>query len=421
MKRVALLLVVTTILLSACKKDDDNGMPMENFTVTIENVFEHKNFFNAGTADPIPPGSSITFSFNAGKGHYLSFATMLAQSNDLFYGFQDMGLALYDGSGNAVTGDVTGMVYLWDAGTEVNEEPGTGPNQAPRQSGPDTGPDENGTVELLSNVNDGFMYPAVADVIKVMITHDGGTEFTVTIYNKSGMASLTSPLAPGVWVVHSNNVQLFTEGQAAGDGLEKLAEDGNNMVLGDYLKMNAGLVSPFAPGIFAVYHGMNPIFKTGVESSDALEDLAEDGSPAGFDFSGEPTVSEWGTFMQPVSGSGPAPILPGEKYEFTFKASVEGVLSFATMLVQSNDLFVAPEGIKLYQNGQPISGDITAYLKLWDAKTEVNEYPGAGMNQAPRQAGPDTGVDETGTVEVVNDGYTYPDIAEMIKVTISYN
>lgn len=421
MKRMTVFLVATIVALSACKKHGMDDMPMQDFTVTIENVFEHKSFFDAGTTDGIPPGGMYTFTFNAGKGHYLSFATMLAQSNDLFYAFQDMGLALYDGSGNPVTGDVTDKVYLWDAGTEVNEEPGSGPNQAPRQSGPDTGTDENGSVWMISDVNDGYTYPAVSEIIKVMIEHNGGTEFTVTIYNKSDMTSLTGPLAPGVWVVHSNAVQLFTEGEAASDGLEKLAEDGNNTALGDFLKMNAGLVSPFAPGVYAVYHGMNPIFKDGHEASHALEALAEDGSPAGFDFSSEPTVSEWGTFMMPVTGSGPAPIFPGEKYEFTVEGAVGEKISFATMLVQSNDLFVAPDGISLYQNGQPISGDITMYLELWDAGTEVNEYPGAGMNQAPRQSGPDTGDDESGTVEVVNDHYSYPGVADMIKVTISHN
>jgi hypothetical protein len=421
MKRITFVLIATMVVVLSCKKDGMDDVPMEQFTLTIENVFEPKSFFDAGTTDGIPPGGSFSFTFNAGKGHYLSFATMLAQSNDLFYAFQEKGIALYDGSGNAVTGNVTDKVYLWDAGTEVNEEPGTGPNQAPRQSGPDTGEDEDGNVKLISDVNDGFMYPVVSGVIKVMISHDGGTEFTVTIYNMSDMASLTSPLAPGVWVVHANDVQLFTEGQPSSEGLEKLAEDGNNSTLGDFLKMNAGLVSPFAPGVYAVYHGMNPIFIPGEEASEALEALAEDGDVSMFDFSGKPTISAWGTFMTPVDGSGPGPVFPGQKYEVSFKASAGEVLSFATMLVQTNDVFVAPEGISLFGDGIPLSGDITGHLKLWDAKTEANEYPGAGMYQAPRQPGPNTGTDETGTVEVVNDGYTYPDLSNMIRVTISSN
>ena len=69
-----------------------------------------------------------------------------------------------------MTGDVTSRIRLWDAGTEVNEEPGLGPNQAPRQHAPNTGPAENGVVRPISEVKDGFHYPNVAEVIRVTIT-----------------------------------------------------------------------------------------------------------------------------------------------------------------------------------------------------------------------------------------------------------
>ena len=82
------------------------------------------------------PGMSSTISFHAGKGHYLQFATMFAQSNDIFLAGDDEGIPLYDADGIAITGDISSAIYLWDAGTEVNEKPGEGPNQAPRQSGP---------------------------------------------------------------------------------------------------------------------------------------------------------------------------------------------------------------------------------------------------------------------------------------------
>ena len=99
----------------------------------------------------------------------LAFATMFVQSNDLFYGPAISSIDLFPG-GNPVSGDITGQINLYDAGTEVNEEPGIGPNQAPRQTGPNTGPDENGSVLLISDVSDGFTYPAVADIIKVTVT-----------------------------------------------------------------------------------------------------------------------------------------------------------------------------------------------------------------------------------------------------------
>ena len=64
---------------------------------------------------------------------------------------------------------MTRALTLWDAGTEVNQEPGVGADQAPRQKAPDTGAAENGTVRLLTDVKDGFTYPAAGDVLKVTI------------------------------------------------------------------------------------------------------------------------------------------------------------------------------------------------------------------------------------------------------------
>ena len=330
-----LFLIVTVIGLltfASCHKGDDRPGPTGSFKVTIENVFEGKDFFLSGTTGFLEPGQSESVTFNAGKGHYLSFATMFVQSNDLFYAPAEDGLALYDGSGDAVTGDVTDMIDLWDAGTEVNEEPGVGPNQAPRQAGPDTGMDENGNVVLITDVMDGFTYPADEDVIMVSLTHDGNTEFTLTIKNVSAGASLPTPLAPGVWVIHgSGQMPLFSNGQMASDGLEDLAEDGNNSMLATELEDNSGYVSPFAPGAFTVGH--ERIFKDGKPSSVELESLAEDGDPSGF----------MNVFTTPAGAGSPAPIFPGESYEFTFEAHRGDKFSFATMLVQSNDLFIGHE------------------------------------------------------------------------------
>jgi nucleoid-associated protein YgaU len=101
---------------------------------------------------------------------YLSFATMLVQSNDLFVGPDETGIALFDMDGMAMDmmmHDVTADLLLWDAGTEANEEPGSGPNQAPRQSGANTGPaDGMATVHV---VDDDFTYPEVTALLKVTI------------------------------------------------------------------------------------------------------------------------------------------------------------------------------------------------------------------------------------------------------------
>ena len=103
-----------------------------------------------------------------------------------------------------------------------------------------------------------------------------------------------------------------------------------------------------------------------------------------------------GVFNTPVGAAGPGPLSPGGAYEWTFHAAPGDRLSFATMLVQSNDWFLAPAepGIPLHLNGGKMTGDVTAYVTLWDAGTEGHLAPGAGANQAPRQSGPDTGPED---------------------------
>ena len=90
------------------------------------------------------------------------------------------------------------------------------------------------------------------------------------------------------------------------------------------------------------------------------------------------------------------------------------------MFVQSNDLFYAPgaSGFALFNGDIPRSGDVTGEFLLWDAGTEVNEAPGVGANQAPRQAGANAGDDEAGSVRVVNDGYLYPEVDRVLRVTL---
>jgi hypothetical protein len=70
--------------------------------------------------------------------------------------------------------------------------------------------------------------------------------------------------------------------------------------------------------------------------------------------------------------------------------------------------------------GSPTSDDITSQVDLWDAGTEVNEEPGVGSHQGPRQSEAGEGTDE-GVVQPVDDGYSYPAAASVIRVTLSAN
>jgi len=134
----------------------------------------HAGVFNTpvGADGPgvVLPGGACEFEVKATPDTpYLSFATMFVQSNDLFVGPGEAGIALFDMDGMAMEGmqDVTADLELWDAGTEFNEEPGVGPDQAPRQSGANTGrPEIGGTVRV---VDDGYSYPNASALVKVTI------------------------------------------------------------------------------------------------------------------------------------------------------------------------------------------------------------------------------------------------------------
>ncbi len=420
--------MVLALVFTGCDKDDEGEMKTSSmFKVSIQNVMEEKDFLSSGVFNtPVGatepggagPGNSYQFSFDAGPGTKLSFATMFVASNDLFYAPGGEGIELFDG-GMAINRDITSQVMLYDAGTEVNEEPGMGPNQ-PVIGGPGVGTAENGTVRDISMVTDGFAYPAVGDNIMITIASDGNTMFTVTIKNLEGS---TTPVAPGVWVVHSSDNPLFEAGMADfGSGLKGLAEDGDPSGLAGHLEMNAGYVSPLAPGVWAVHSsGVTPIFKSDQpDLGEGLEALAENGDPSTLSaaLDSKTTVIESGVFSTPSGSSGPGPLLPGASYEFTFDAEEGEYLSFATMLVHTNDIFFSPSamGIALFSGGTAISGDITSSIMLYDAGTEVNELPGVGIHQPARLNGGD---DENGNVRSVDDMFTYPSVTGSVKITIT--
>jgi len=157
------------------------------------------------------------------------------------------------------------------------------------------------------------------------------TIFTVTLENISGHSELHTPFAPGVYAVHGADIKPFFDngGPDRGQGLEGLAEDG-----------------------------------AAADLDAAVAELAG--------------VSSNGVFAVPLGAEGPGPLLPDHAYQFQIAANPGDHLSLATMLVQSNDVFVAPAetGIALFdESGMPIHGNMAQQFPLWDAGTEVNEAP----------------------------------------------
>jgi hypothetical protein len=209
------------------------------------------------------------------------------------------------------------------------------------------------------------------------------TKFTVRVENISNSEGMTASngvkfpfaLSPGLFVLSVKNAPLFTEGKAArANGLEMQAEDGDP----------SGLVK----SLEAMHHASNL----------------------------------HGVFNTPVGAMGAGPIRPGDSYEYTFTA-MPGMKLFTTMMFgQSNDWFYAPDanGIALFDGkGNPVSGDVTNKLILWNAGTEVDEEIGIGPNQGPRQKGMNTGTDEHGVVRRVQDDRWTGKNAEFFRVTIT--
>ncbi|WP_420644157.1 spondin domain-containing protein [Candidatus Leptofilum sp.] len=396
----------------------------QRFVVTVNNTadfrFIDSGVFNTpvGAAEPGPafPGEAYDWTFYANPGDNLTFATMFVQSNDWFFGPGLAGIPLYDADGNPYTGDVTDYIYLWDAGTEVDQPVGEGPDQAPRQAGPDTGASDRIKRVRLVRSNE---VPAVNELVQVELAYNGDGQFHVTIHNISGNSDVATPLAPGVGVVHSDPSPLFRFRRAAlQNGLEELAEDGDPSKLGAWLAAQTGVNTPLAPVAWTVHQEANALFTAGTAASAGLETLAEDGSPVAL--VDELVEANKGAAAIPVGGTDPGPIFaPDGSYQFEITAVPGDHISLATMFVQSNDWFFSVSNLPLFNaRGRAIHGHITGYATLYDAGTEVNEEPGFGPNQAPRQAGPNTGADENGVIHAVEDA-TFNNPYNQLQITIT--
>lgn len=200
-----------------------------------------------------------------------------------------------------------------------------------------------------------------------------------------------------------------------------------NISKGELLQLSTGKTAPFvaAPTFWALHTGANPIFTGGQPvPGNGLEQLAETGNPEGLVkyVSAISGVAGVGANARPVGATGDGPLTPGLAYEFEVSASPGQSLSLAWMFGQSNDLFYSNQRpIALFVGDKPASGDMTTRVSLWDAGTEVNEEPGLGPNQAPRQQSPEAGTAEKQSIAHVRDRYTYPRIGQVLRLTITPN
>jgi hypothetical protein len=183
---------------------------------------------------------------------------------------------------------------------------------------------------------------------------------------------------------------------------------------------------PLSPPVWAVFTGHNPAFVSGEDANAGTEIVAEDGFPtelAGIVADAE-NVSQSGVATSP-GGSLETPALgPGESVEFTVDASPGDMLTLETMFVQSNDWFYGFDGLALFDGDEPIEGNVTDHLGLYDAGTEEDTAPGTGPDQKPAQdpEASDVGPDEDEPIQLAEErhpDFDIPDAEEVIEVTVT--
>ncbi len=154
----------------------EDGFPDEMLAILsgASNVTQQGAAPSPGGPDNGPAlfaGESVTITLMAQPGDKLQFETMFVQSNDWFYAFTGGGIDLFTGD-TPLSGEVTGRVDVYDAGTEQDTAPGTGPDQKPVQDpmATNVGPDEDVNIQLARQRHPSFTVPANNAVIRVTLT-----------------------------------------------------------------------------------------------------------------------------------------------------------------------------------------------------------------------------------------------------------
>ena len=180
----------------------------------------------------------------------------------------------------------------------------------------------------------------------------------------------------------------------------------------------------FSPGVWGVDGTGLELVELDQPASAGLELLAEAGDPSSFIEEAGARLQNARTFGGDSSSSySDQPIMPGASVEFGFRATEGDRFGLASMFGQSNDVLVvtAPAWDLFDEQGEPYLGVIP--LRYVDAGTEVNQEPGAGPDQAPRQSSTEDGEveDEVATAFEVEDrsGYQYPALGDIAVLEIT--
>ncbi|ETZ24087.1 spondin domain-containing protein [Pedobacter sp. V48] len=417
------------LALPACKKDQ-SGATMgesEKTTITIENVLNSKplvesgTFQGTGTPALILPGQSATITFYAAKGEAVTFATMYGASNDLFFAPENPGILVYNQEGKPIEGDVSTQIKLWDNGTRINQNPGSGVSHP--------GSVENKNIsEVNGSDAQGNTYLSAAKLIKANLKYNGNSQFTLTLQNTSGGTKNETPLSPGVWAVSYiaggnllNPSPLFGKGEPSANGLTAIAEAGNNMPLKTYVSSITGIFTPLSPILVVVYNGIeDPLYKIGEKDrNQGLKELAQQGNATVLAASLKTKNGIKAVYVLPaptttvllpkISGQ------PGGQVSQELIVTKGDRIAVATMYGFSNDWFFATGS-----NGiDPMKkGDASANIGLYNNGTAIDQFPGAGLTQFNLSGTPLSESNPIGEVLNPNPFTTLPAISQIISVTL---
>ncbi len=395
--------LVSTAFVS-CSDEDEKDMPgLASSVISFENVLEPKDFVESGTfvgmgsedvnAPVVLPGQSIRFTFHAGKGQALMFATMYGASKDWFFAPENPGLQLYNNDGVPMTGDVSSQIKLWDNGTKAGM----------------TDEKEDAGIMMVPDID-------ASKLMKLELNYmASSSEFELTITNTSGGSDNETPFSPGVWAVSNvfngellNGMPFYEAGAKSNAEITAIAQMGDNSLLADKISANTGIITGISPAIVVVYTGdVNPIYEAGKKDAGiGLANLAQKGDASALKASLEKMPD-----VRMVYVAGDAPVAPGEKVEIEFEATEGDHIAYATMFGYSNDWFYANEAM-IPAN---FKGDITGKTALFDDGTAVSQYPGAGNTQGLFTGMPEK---EDASIMKVGDMFPVPTINNVLKVVI---
>ncbi|MBA3971782.1 MAG: spondin domain-containing protein [Bacteroidetes bacterium] len=201
---------------------------------------------------------------------------------------------------------------------------------------------------------------------------------TTTTLQTGAMPDRSVPLSHGVYAVYASG-SLFTLGQAADEGIQRIAEDGMTTVKTDVLNNMSG-------------------------------------------------IFDHGEFVAPGGPDNGSALFMGESSMFMISAKPGDKLQIASMFVQSNDWFYGfgEGGLALFNGTTAITGDVSSKLVLYDAGSELDEAPGLGTTQKPDQQPMDMNIGPNDGTTIITDAmvrhsatFTIPATNMVIRVTVT--